>query len=226
MVGHPQMKTARDEIFERIRSAVSSPAIARAPDYAAIERPYHQQGRLDPEARLKLFTERLIDYDAVVYRCAAPELPGAIAEAMIARGKRSLVIPRNFHTEWLPAGFEFPRDEELPHEDLDRREGSLTGCTAAIAATGSILLGHSAAEGRRALTLIPDYHLCVVFAEQVVETVPEAIRQLAGCSTVTTISGPSATADIEMTRIKGVHGPRSFDVILVVIHEAIHEANP
>jgi L-lactate dehydrogenase complex protein LldG len=216
MVGEPQMKTVRDEIFESIRSAAGSPTTARAADYAAIERSYNQQGKLDLGARLKLFTERLIDYDAVVYRCTPGELPGAIAEAMTARGKRTLVIPRNFHTELLPDGFEFPRDEDLGHEDLDRREGSLTGCTAAIAATGSILLGHSAAEGRRALTLIPDYHLCVVFAEQVVETVPEGIRQLTGCATVTTISGPSATADIEMTRIKGVHGPRSFDVILVV----------
>ena len=210
------MKTAREEIFERIRAAKGEPASPRISDYAALERPYRQQGGRDVDERLKLFTERLIDYDAVVYRCAPADLPGAIAEAMTARGKRSLVIPPDLRSEWLPRDFYFIRDEGLPHEDLDRSEGSLTGCTAAVAATGSILLGHGANEGRRALTLVPDYHLCVAFAEQVVDTVPEGIRRLAGCSTVTTISGPSATADIEMTRIKGVHGPRSFDVILVV----------
>lgn len=219
MVGHTQMKTAREEILERVRNAAGIAPVPRAPDYAGIERAYHQQGRLDAEARLALFTERLIDYDAVVYRCTPAAVPATIAQAMTARGKRSLVIPRDLGAEWLPPDMDFIRDEELPHDDLDRREGSLTGCTAAIAATGSILLGHADNEGRRAVTLIPDYHLCVVFAEQVVETVPEGIRRMSGCSTVTTISGPSATADIEMTRIKGVHGPRSFDVILVVSHE-------
>lgn len=210
------MKTAREEILERIRNAAGGPPVPRAADYAALERTYDQQGTLDLEARLKLFTERLIDYDAVVYRCDPSGLPAAITEAMTARGKRSLVIPPNLDASWLPDGVEFVRDRDFAHDDLDRREGSLTGCTAAIAATGSIVLGHGPNEGRRALTLIPDYHLCVVFAQQVVELVPEGIRQLAGCPTVTTISGPSATADIEMTRIKGVHGPRSFDVILVM----------
>ena len=105
--------------------------------------------------------------------------------------------------------------------DLDSSDGAVTGCSGAIARTGTILLRHAGADGRRALTLIPDYHLCVVFAAQVVETVPEGLaRAWAGSGTgvpllLTTISGPSATADIEMTRIKGVHGPRTLDVVLV-----------
>jgi L-lactate dehydrogenase complex protein LldG len=108
-------------------------------------------------------------------------------------------------------------DQNLPYELLDASEGVLTGCAAAIALTGSIILRHTEAEGRRALSLIPDYHLCVVFENQIVETVPEAIDLLSAFPLVpvTTIAGPSATADSEMTRIKGVHGPRTLEVILV-----------
>src|SRR5262249_26463144 len=103
------------------------------------------------------------------------------------------------------------------YDALDQSDGVLTGCTLAIASTGSLVIRHEAAQGRRALTLVPDYHLCIVDETQIVETVPEAIRLLmaeaAGAATI--ISGPSATSDIEMTRIKGVHGPRTLDVILV-----------
>jgi L-lactate dehydrogenase complex protein LldG len=111
----------------------------------------------------------------------------------------------------------FSRDRNLSYEDLDRSEGILTTCAVAIALTGTIILRHSR-DGRRALTLIPDYHLCIVRTAQVVETVPEAIRSIEtpGASPLTTISGPSATSDIEMTRIKGVHGPRKLAVILVL----------
>jgi len=210
------MKSAKDEIFASIREAAGISPVGRIEEYSAIARAYHQRGGLDLDARLSLFTERLIDYDAVVYRCAEAEVPATVVNALTERGKRSLVIPPNLRRDWLPAEMQFVPDADLPYPELDASEGSLTGCTAAIAMTGSILLGHGPNEGRRALTLIPDYHLCVVYSGQVVETVPEGIRQMSGCATITTISGPSATADIEMTRIKGVHGPRSFDVILVV----------
>jgi len=105
----------------------------------------------------------------------------------------------------------------LSYEEIDRAEGVITGCVAAIAFTGTIILRHSLADGRRALTLIPDYHLCIVSTSQVVETVPEGFAMLKGMETMplTTVSGPSATADIEMNRVKGVHGPRFLDVILV-----------
>jgi L-lactate dehydrogenase complex protein LldG len=136
---------------------------------------------------------------------------------METRGKRSMLIPPGFPAAWLPAGFDFIRDRSLDYDTIDRSEGALTACAAAISMTGTIILSHSEMEGRRALTLIPDYHLCVVRADQIVETVPEGIRRLRELQTrpITTISGPSATADIEMTRIKGVHGPRTLDVILV-----------
>jgi L-lactate dehydrogenase complex protein LldG len=176
---------------------------------------------------LNLFVSRLEDYNAGVYRCTEAALPSTIAQAMELRGKRSLVIPAAFPSEWLPEDTgtdrksvptgSFVRDNGLTYEELDASQGALTACTAAIAFTGTIVLSHSAHEGRRALTLIPDYHLCIVRESQVVQTVPEGIRKLRDFRTrpITTVSGPSATADIEMTRIKGVHGPRTLDVILV-----------
>ena len=215
------MNSAKHEILARIERALAAggPRMPedRARDYETLPRPYRQAGTLDQAARLSLFEDRLHDYNAVVYRCAEPQIAATIAQALTTRGKRGLVIPHGLSQAWLPAGFSFVPDENLSYDELDRSEGALTGCAAAIAFTGTILLAHGAAEGRRALTLIPDYHLCVVRAGQVVETVPEGIRRLNEFrnSPLTTISGPSATSDIEMTRVKGVHGPRTLDVVLV-----------
>ena len=144
--------------------------------------------------------------------CAA-----AIGGVCAARGKRQLVVPDGFPTELIPDSVEAVPDTMLSYEDLDRREGVLTTATIAIALTGTIVLTHGAGQGRRAATLIPDYHLCLVRADQIVETVPEAFRRLASIdpALITTISGPSATADIEMIRVRGVHGPRTLDVIIV-----------
>lgn len=164
-------------------------------------------------ANLDQFIERLIDYNATVYRCRESQIPQTIAEALSARNKTRIVVPPGLPGTWLPTGV---RDTGLTHFELDAMEGVLTACTAAISLTGSIILTHSETEGRRAITLIPDYHLCVVHAHQVVETVPEAIRSLPRNRSITTIAGPSATADIEMTRVKGVHGPRTLDVVLVL----------
>ena len=126
-----------------------------------------------------------------------------------------MVIPPGIPGEWLPEGISFTEDRQLPYGTLDKCDGVLTTATVAIAATGSIVLQHGPGQGRRALTLIPDYHLCIVKAEQVVETIPAAFARLDPARPTTFISGPSATADIEMTRIKGVHGPRFMDVLLV-----------
>jgi L-lactate dehydrogenase complex protein LldG len=128
-----------------------------------------------------------------------------------------MVIPDGVPASWLPDGFSFESAAKFDNYQLDRVDGVLTGCTVAIAETGSIVLQHASAQGPRILSLVPDYHLCVVFANQVVETVPESFAHLEGTSSLPTtfFSGPSATADIEMTRIKGVHGPRFLDVVLV-----------
>jgi len=205
------MSAAKTQILDRVRRAVGNPS----PD-VPITRQYTQAGTLDESARLALFSSRLEDYNAGVYRCTESELPATIAQILAARGKRRLVIPPALPAAWLPAGLEFVRDAAFTHDEIDAFEGAITACTAAIAMTGSIILRHSDREGRRALTLIPDYHLCIVRADQVVETVPEGIRALRDFRTrpITTIAGPSATADIEMTRIKGVHGPRTLDVII------------
>ena len=205
------------EILNRIRSALGTRPDTRVEDYRAIPRNYRRAGALGADARIELFISRIQHYDGGIYRCDRPALPDTIAAALSERSKQRLVVPPAFPREWLPAGFEFVVDENLDYHDLDRSDGALTTCTVAIAFTGTIVLSHSASEGRRALTLVPDYHLCVVEGEQIVETVPQAIDRLGvpKPALVTTISGPSATADIEMTRIKGVHGPRTLDVIVI-----------
>lgn len=209
------MNKARQEIFERIHSANRTvPTSQLESEYAQIERSYRLTGILDQAAVIDLFIDRLHDYGSGVYRCPETAIAAAIASLLHARGINEMLVSAGVPAQWRPQGFQFREDLDLTYEALDAAPGVLTGCAAAIALTGSIILSHT--KERRALTLIPDYHLCVVFEDQVAETVPEAIRQLAafGNAPITTIAGPSATADIEMTRIKGVHGPRSLDVIL------------
>jgi L-lactate dehydrogenase complex protein LldG len=167
-----------------------------------------------------LLEDRLRDYDASVARVKAGEVSAQIGRFLAERGKRRLVVPKGLTEalgESLPVGFEFAVDEGMTNAELDTFEGVVTASTVAIAETGTVVLQHVPGQGRRAPTLIPDYHLCVVRAADVVETVPEAMARLAGTASLATtfFSGPSATADIEMTRIKGVHGPRFLDVILV-----------
>jgi len=213
------MSSARDEILGRVRRAIgpSRDPNARAWEYPTLPREYRATPMLAREAVLKLFTDRLNDYGANVHRCAETGVAEIIAGILTARGKQGLLVPRELPSVWLPAGFTFAREGDQDYYGLDRSEGVLTGCALAIALTGTIVLRHSAESGSRALTLIPDYHLCVVGVDQVVETVPEGIRAMSafGAAPLTTISGPSATSDIEMTRIKGVHGPRTLEVVLV-----------
>lgn len=207
-----QLSTAREDVLARVRQSIGT----RAPEQQVI-REYRQSGTLNEDEKIDLFVNRLEDYNAGVYRCTEADLPATIAAALTTRAKNRIVIPAGFPGEHLPAGFDFMRDQGFEYTRLDATDGALTAATAAIAITGTIILTHSETEGRRALTLIPDYHLCVVRTSQLVETVPEGIRALGArrTSPVTTIAGPSATADIEMTRVKGVHGPRTLDVILV-----------
>lgn len=166
------------------------------------------------------FLSRLADYGVQVVRIGAPGEIGPAVKARIAEhGLARLAVPDDFPPEWRPAGAELVEDRELSYRELDNVQGALTGAACAIAQTGTIALDGGPAQGRRALTLLPDYHLCVVFASQVVDLVPEAIQRLAPAAAegrpVTFLSGPSATADIEFERVVGVHGPRTLDVVFV-----------
>jgi L-lactate dehydrogenase complex protein LldG len=211
--------SARAEVLRRIRAAKGGTASGETAQagWRVVERRYRREAIRSREAVLELLVDRLQDYDAHVVRAVHVDVRMAAARMLGERKVRRMVVPAGLAAEWLPAGFEFVVDEQLPAAELDKVDGVMTGATLAIAETGTVVLQNVAGQGRRAVTLVPDYHLCVVRVEDVVETVPEAIHRLqatAGLAT-TFVSGPSATADIEMTRIKGVHGPRFLDVILV-----------
>jgi L-lactate dehydrogenase complex protein LldG len=215
-------ESSRLEVLRRIRAAIGdarADVAAIDTEWEALPRNYRRTASLDREAILEMLEDRLRDYDATVVWASAGEVGAEIASILNQRGKRRMVVPMGLPQalgESLPPGIEFVVDDSLTTADLDGFEGVLTASTIAIAETGTIVLQNVPGQGRRAPTLIPDYHLCVVRAADVVETVPEAMARLQATASLATtfVSGPSATADIEMTRIKGVHGPRFLDVIL------------
>ncbi len=212
---------ARSAILGRIRGALRVPAerddAHRRSTYEAIPRNYQQTATKPGEELLALFAHRLEEYDAGVQRVSSNDIPSAVAGLLGHRGRKRIGIPDDLPSVWLPTGFEFEKAAAFDAHQLDQLDGVLTGCTVAIAETGSIVLQNAAAQGPRKLSLVPDYHLCIVFASQIVETVPECFARLDATAHLPTtfVSGPSATADIEMTRIKGVHGPRFLDVLIV-----------
>lgn len=212
------MNEAREEILARVRKATGGAVLDYQDRYAAIQRNYSHGSGLDFEGKLHLFADRIHDYDGVLHTCGKEQVVETIASVLESRGKRRIVVPPDFPEDSLPKGFDFVWDHSLTYEALDQCEGVVTGCTLAIALTGTIVLQDGAYQGRRALSLVPDYHLCLVGADQIYETVPEATAVLAhtGGRVTTYISGPSATSDIEMTRIKGVHGPRMLEVIVIL----------
>jgi L-lactate dehydrogenase complex protein LldG len=211
--------SSREEILRRVRAATggaSTEEVARAA-WRAVLRQYKREGQRRRELVLELFENRLRDYDATVVRCEPGNVAQSVAVMLSERGKRRVVVPEGLAAEWLPINFEFVIDKGLTATVLDGFDGVLTGSSVAIAETGTVILQNVPGQGRRSATLVPDYYLCLVRAEDLVETVPEAINRLRVTSSLATtfVSGPSATADIEMTRIKGVHGPRHLDVILI-----------
>jgi L-lactate dehydrogenase complex protein LldG len=215
---------ARTEILARIRSANAKPkTMSAVDDWKALPRQYRQQSTRDLASCISLLEDRLRDYGAGVHRSARGQVSAGIAAILRQRNSRQVLVPAEIDRRWLPQQFAFVTDTDLSHGELDACDGVLTGCSVAIAMTGTLGLCHAdglAPEqraGRRALTLVPDYHLCVVESSSVVETVPQAFEALEPYKgqPVTFISGPSATADIEMTRIQGVHGPRVLDVLIV-----------
>ena len=211
--------SARAEVLRRIRAVKggASGSVATRREWETLARGYRRSASLERRAVVELLEDRLRDYDAHVARVTRDDVGAQVALMLEARGKRRIVIPMGLAAEWLPRGFEFVLDEGMSVAELNEVDGVMTGSTVAIAETGTVVLQNVAGQGRRATTLVPDYHLCVVRVEDVVETVAEGMERLAATAELTTtfFSGPSATADIEMTRIKGVHGPRFLDVIVV-----------
>ncbi len=222
----------RRQILDRVRAATrnSAGSIEQAASaYAALPREYTRRGVLSAEERLGLMIHRLREYDAEVTECAPVALPATIAAQLEKSGRRIFAAPAGLPTEWLAPGFSWKIGQDLTIAEVEQAEGVVTACFCGVADSGTIVLHHSAAEGRRVLSLLPDWHLCILRASQVVETLPEYFERceqpphsssdkkpsLGTPALVTWVSGPSATADIEMTRIKGVHGPRFLHVILV-----------
>jgi L-lactate dehydrogenase complex protein LldG len=230
---------AREEILARIRAAAGPAATSAEVDaaYAALPRGY-RRAHHDPDDAgiVALFAERAGDYRAVVERVPADGLPAAVARAVAAipqvplslapgAGKpgtadipRSVLVPDGLPAEWLaelPPGTELVRDDPpLSPRDLDRVSGVITGCATAIAETGTVILDHGPGQGRRALTLVPDFHLVVVQAGQVEADIADALARLDPARPHTLISGPSATSDIELIRVEGVHGPRNLHILI------------
>lgn len=204
------MSSARDEVLARIRSALG-PADS-APEIA---RDYRHAGDLTAEALLDLLRKRLVDYKATVHRSTEPELPGLLESLVDPAGR--LLVPAGLPAEWPPPGAIV--DQGFTPSELDTFDAVLTACAAACAETGTLVLDASPDQGRRAISLVPDRHICVVRADQVVQTVPEMLARLDPIRPLTLISGPSATSDIELQRVEGVHGPRTLIVVLVVDEE-------
>ncbi|MFE4517174.1 lactate utilization protein C [Kitasatospora sp. NPDC056783] len=213
-------RNSRELILGRIRSALGdAAAVAEQPlprDYLTAHVPTD-----DPAALLDLLHRNLADYRALVHRCHEDELPHRIAGLLLDRGSRTVVVPAGLPTGWLAeaeaAGVELlPDDGALNAARLDAVDSVVTACALAVAETGTIVLDAGPGQGRRLLSLVPDHHVCVVRApEQVVASVPLALPRLDPFRPQTWISGPSATSDIELDRVEGVHGPRTLEVLLV-----------
>jgi L-lactate dehydrogenase complex protein LldG len=205
--------SAREDVLNRIRDAN---AAAGHPDPAAPPRDYRRTGALAPSSPelLELLVDRLVDYKATVIETPPDGVPAAIARALGDAGVTGRVlVPPGLPAGWCPDGV--PDEPGFSAYDLDGFAAVVTASAATCAQTGTIALDGSPDQGRRAITLVPDVHVCVVRAEQVVETVPELIARLEPTRPTTFISGPSATSDIELERVEGVHGPRTLVVVLV-----------
>ncbi|MFJ3794070.1 lactate utilization protein C [Kitasatospora sp. NPDC090091] len=227
---------SRELVLGRIRAALYGPGApaagaspasragsgrATAPAEAPVPRDYLRSHvpADDPAALLDLLHRNLADYRALVHRCTPEHLPGTVAALLDARGARTVAVPADLPPGWLAAvraTEPVPDDGTLTAARLDTVDSVLTGCALAVAETGTLVLDAGPGQGRRLLSLVPDHHICVVLApEQVVASVPLALPRLDPRRPQTWISGPSATSDIELDRVEGVHGPRTLEVVLV-----------
>ncbi|MEU8700061.1 LUD domain-containing protein [Streptomyces sp. NPDC048680] len=206
------MTTARETVLGRVRDALALAPAAETP----VPRAY-RTGRTLPDAeRLALFTDRLVDYKAQVHPCTAERTAEAVAEVLRERGARRIGVPAGLDPRWLTAyDGEVQQDSaDIPAPRLDALDGVVTASAVSCAETGTIFLDGSPGQGRRALSLVPDLHVCVVDLSTVRVGVPEAVARLVPERPTTLISGPSATSDIELERVEGVHGPRTLVVVI------------
>ncbi|MEU1023457.1 LUD domain-containing protein [Streptomyces sp. NPDC005904] len=211
--------SSRDRILGRVRRALADVPADDTPYEEAVERSYlREHGGRTVAQTVDLLAENLADYRALVHRCADAQLPPLLARLLAGRGSRTVLVPPGLPPYWLEAG-----DVTLVGDraastarELDRVDSVVTGCAVAVAETGTLVLDGSPDQGRRRITLVPDHHICVVrVPDQVVSSVPQALERLAPDRPLTWISGPSATSDIELDRVEGVHGPRTLEVVLV-----------
>jgi L-lactate dehydrogenase complex protein LldG len=211
--------SSRERILGRVRRALADVPGGEPSYEEAVGRGYlREHGERSIEETVELLAENLADYRAIVHRTDAEELPLLIMRLLAARGPQYVLVPPGLPPEWMsaadPTRFH-DRAVSTPHE-LDKVESVVTGCALAIAETGTIVLDGSPDQGRRRITLVPDHHICVVrVPEQVVSSVPQAMARLDPARPLTWISGPSATSDIELDRVEGVHGPRTLDIVVV-----------
>ena len=220
------MSTARERILQSIQTALHDGTAVGQPTPAppineAVSRTYRQRDDAPRDDIITGFIERVTEYKAQVQRVEESQLAAAIDAALQARGVQRLVVPADLPAAWLPTTITLLRDAgDLSYETLDSSQGVLTACALGIAQTGTIVLDHGVGQGRRAFSLVPDYHLCIVRADQIVGLLPEASEQLEAAvragRPITFISGPSATSDIELSRVEGVHGPRTLEVLVVM----------
>ena len=204
---------ARTEVLARIRSALGA-----HPHVPEVVRGHRTHGEHPPgaEALLLLLQDRLLDYKAGVHLSTVDGLASTIAEVLQrVAPDGQVLVPAGLPQEWTDGRDVLRDDGTASTQDLESVAVVVTGCAAAVAETGTLILDAGPEQGRRALTLVPDVHVCVVRAEQIVQTVPEGVARLDPRRPQTWISGPSATSDIELRRVEGVHGPRTLEVVVV-----------
>ncbi|MGH2866315.1 MAG: LutC/YkgG family protein [Solirubrobacteraceae bacterium] len=214
------MSAAREEILGRIRGALADVPESERPADVAVAADYRRRGTRDGDELVSVLVQRLEDYHAVVRQVGPGQLPRALTEACSELGLRRIVVPAALPAQWRPDGVELIEDERLSAAQLDRIDGAITGCAGAIAETGTLILDGQGVSGRRVITLVPDHHICVVQLDQIVESVPEGVAAVRAAvveegAPITLVSGPSASSDIELSRVEGVHGPRHLRVLIV-----------
>ncbi|MFN5058535.1 MAG: lactate utilization protein C [Chloroflexota bacterium] len=212
------MSNSRDAMLQRIRHAVTSGT--RHYQHPSESAAYEEFDQLDENRRIEQFAHRVEEYKAWVGECNTHEVSHVIRQRIVHHGYQSMVIPYDFAHDWRPIDVALIEDNQLSPTQIASSDGVISTCALGIAQTGTIVLDGGVGQGRRMLTLLPDYHCCVVPASLVVGTVPEAFARLGAViqarrAPMTFISGPSATSDIELNRVEGVHGPRTLEVIIV-----------